>query len=192
MTLTYKQTIEEHQRMWRWLAEQTRKKQAAVSKFEYIHEQEKTDPEFTKKIGNNFCFLCKYAEQLRTDKSVSICDYCIGCWDDDTNWNANVTCETNPDEPDSAGLYQKWMDAWSNNDWKQTAAYADQMAELPIHPIQKAVHIKWDTDGDEKIKEKLPKEISIPRDITDEDAISDYLSDLTGFCHNGFLLETCK
>lgn len=52
----------------------------------------------------------------------------------------------------------------------------------------KATNIKWDTDG-ENIN--LPKEIEIPEwiDIENEDEISDYLSDTTGFCHFGFELE---
>lgn len=50
----------------------------------------------------------------------------------------------------------------------------------------KATNIKWDTDGNMKISKQLPSEIEIPDDITDEEEISDYLSDQTGFCHYGF------
>lgn len=50
----------------------------------------------------------------------------------------------------------------------------------------RATNIVWDTD-DEAVD--LPTSIEIPEDITDEDEISDYLSDLTGFCHKGFTLE---
>lgn len=49
----------------------------------------------------------------------------------------------------------------------------------------KAINIRWDTDG-ENIS--LPKEIDIPEEMTDEDEISDYISDVTGFCHKGFEL----
>ncbi|MCX4308420.1 MAG: hypothetical protein OSJ69_21865 [Acetatifactor sp.] len=37
----------------------------------------------------------------------------------------------------------------------------------------------------------MPDEIGIPEDIDpeDEEAISDYISDVTGFCHNGFALD---
>lgn len=55
--------------------------------------------------------------------------------------------------------------------------------------IMKAVNIKWDTDGDMTLLESLPKEIEIPEDIEDEDEISDYLTDETGFCHLGFEIE---
>lgn len=53
----------------------------------------------------------------------------------------------------------------------------------------KAFNIQWDTDGDMKLFNNLPKEIQIPDGITDEDDISDYISNETGFCHFGFDLE---
>ena len=51
----------------------------------------------------------------------------------------------------------------------------------------KAINILWDTDGEEV---NLPNEIEIPDwiDKEDDDEISDYLSDTTGFCHLGFEL----
>ena len=51
----------------------------------------------------------------------------------------------------------------------------------------KAINIIWDTDGEEV---NLPNEIEIPDwvDKEDDDEISDYLSDITGFCHFGFEL----
>lgn len=61
----------------------------------------------------------------------------------------------------------------------------------------KAVDIKWDVTDDDidemddeacEILESLPTEMIIPEDITDPDEISDWLSDETGFCHDGFRL----
>lgn len=49
----------------------------------------------------------------------------------------------------------------------------------------KAINILWDVD-DEEDEISLPEEIDIPKDMTDEDEISDYISDETGFCHYGF------
>lgn len=56
----------------------------------------------------------------------------------------------------------------------------------------KAINIEWDVDNKKDLK-FLPKEIEIPDyfDIEDDDEIdeiSDYLSDVTGFCHKGFEL----
>lgn len=52
----------------------------------------------------------------------------------------------------------------------------------------KAVNIKWDVDYDEEL-DYLPEEVELPEGMEDEEEISDYLSDFTGFCHNGFELE---
>lgn len=52
----------------------------------------------------------------------------------------------------------------------------------------KAINIIWDVDFAEDLN-ILPTEIEIPAHINDEDVISDYLSDVTGFCHKGFVLE---
>ena len=51
----------------------------------------------------------------------------------------------------------------------------------------KAVNILWDTDGEEN-SVALPTEIEIPCGMEGEDEISDYISDVTGFCHKGFAL----
>lgn len=56
----------------------------------------------------------------------------------------------------------------------------------------KAFNIVWDVDNDKEL-EALPNEIEIPDDILSdgmyEDEISDYISDVTGFCHCGFDIE---
>lgn len=62
----------------------------------------------------------------------------------------------------------------------------------------KAVNIKWDTDGDKEVLDNLPKEMIIPDELEciykadlpwAFEQISDWLSDETGFCHNGFKIE---
>lgn len=55
----------------------------------------------------------------------------------------------------------------------------------------KAINILWDVDDPEEL-EDLPTEIEIPEGMEDEDEISDYISDVTGFCHAGFALDTEK
>jgi len=51
----------------------------------------------------------------------------------------------------------------------------------------RATNIQWDVDMPEDL-EWLPDAIDIPDGMEDEDEVSDYLSDVTGFCHRGFLL----
>ena len=51
--------------------------------------------------------------------------------------------------------------------------------------MKKAINILWDADSAEEL-ENLPTEMIIPEGMTDEDKISNYLSDETGYCHKGF------
>lgn len=59
----------------------------------------------------------------------------------------------------------------------------------------KAINIKWDTDGDKEVLNELPTEMIIPNELEELykkdreyalEEISDWLSDETGFCHDGF------
>ena len=52
----------------------------------------------------------------------------------------------------------------------------------------KSINIDWDVDTEEEL-EDLPTEIEIPDGMTDEEEISNYISNVTGFCHKGFTLE---
>lgn len=52
----------------------------------------------------------------------------------------------------------------------------------------KAINIIWDVESVEEL-ENLPSEIEILSELINceyEDEISDYITDLTGFCHFGF------
>ena len=53
----------------------------------------------------------------------------------------------------------------------------------------KAFTIIWDVD-DERDLQFLPTEIDIPDGMEDVDEISDYISEVTGFCHKGYSLDT--
>lgn len=46
--------------------------------------------------------------------------------------------------------------------------------------------IEWDKDKDDDTK--LPETIEIPEGMIDEEEISDYLSEQTGYCHKGFFI----
>lgn len=57
----------------------------------------------------------------------------------------------------------------------------------------KAVKIRWDIDYDDN--GNLPTEIEIPENVVkeatdeyriDDEVISDYITNLTGYCHQGF------
>jgi hypothetical protein len=59
----------------------------------------------------------------------------------------------------------------------------------------KAINIKWDTDGDMEVFNELPTEMIILNELEEMykkdreyalEEISDWLSEETGFCHDGF------
>lgn len=52
--------------------------------------------------------------------------------------------------------------------------------------MRKAINIKWDVDEAEDLK-SLPSELQIPEDVS-EGEVSDYISDITGYCHFGYEL----
>lgn len=54
-----------------------------------------------------------------------------------------------------------------------------------------ATNIKWDVSSDE-LGDDLPAEVDVPSGMTDDDEISDWLTDTYGFCHCGFELKKVK
>ena len=57
----------------------------------------------------------------------------------------------------------------------------------------KATCIEWDTDGDKELLKELPTEMELPEELTDGEidyeGIEDFLSNETGFCLCGYVLE---
>ena len=49
----------------------------------------------------------------------------------------------------------------------------------------KVISVDWDTDGMDEEELDLPNEVEVPSDI-DEDQVSDWLSDIYGFCVKGW------
>lgn len=58
--------------------------------------------------------------------------------------------------------------------------------ETSAKPALVTYDIKWDTDSNKDVFDNLPSEIEIPEGMVDDEEISDYVSDETGFCHAGF------
>ena len=76
-----------------------------------------------------------------------------------------------------------WKDAKEVKTEDTAGQLSESKSTKPQKTKRRAINIKWDTDGK---KVKLPTEMDIPDDLDDEDEISDYISDQTGFCHYGF------
>lgn len=83
-----------------------------------------------------------------------------------------------------------------NDEYTLKLAKEAKHITIGVYPlIRRVTNIKWDVDEDKDESIDLPITIDIPRDIVDgfyndnEDAISDYISNLTGYCHFGYTIE---
>lgn len=56
--------------------------------------------------------------------------------------------------------------------------------------MMKVTNILQDVDNKEGL-DSLPEEVNLPDTLSSEE-ISDYLSDLTGYCHSGFKIISKK
>ena len=81
---------------------------------------------------------------------------------------------------------------WGKGEYILDALNFDSVSFEIIYPVY-AYDIDW--DAPKSVKKNLPKKILIPEEILEEqkeyeDTISDYISNITGYCHFGFKLTT--
>ena len=121
LELTKEQAIEEHRKMWRWIAEETEKRQWIVDKDDYIKQY------FPDKHIYNNCFCCAYGDEQdkHGDFRSGMCTYCPIEWKSKSN---HFMCVRKEFVSDNKGLFRLWADT---ADWKESAKIAKQIAELP-------------------------------------------------------------
>ena len=107
MNLTREQTIEEHRKMWNWIAEQTMEHQRKIEMVEYMQVY------FPDTYILGHCFCCQYIYQMF--KWYRNCIYCP------VEWGA-ISCEN------EGSVWIKWK---NTKDWEKASKYAKQIAELP-------------------------------------------------------------
>ncbi len=95
--------------MWRWIAEESVKREKVVMKMNYFKEH----PEY-KKLPMKLCWCCEYVGN-------DACSKCPLVWPD------NIFCIF-----DNKGLYKKWI---SETNYKKAAKYAREIAELEEKPL---------------------------------------------------------
>ena len=105
MTLTKEQAIENHRKMWNWIADETLKRKRVVRKDEYFIEKGIS-------VVQCWCYCCEYS----TDNSYIDCDKCPIQW-------KNGLCE--------AGEYDDWRAACFKENYKKAAKLARIIANLP-------------------------------------------------------------
>lgn len=118
MQLTREEAIANHRKMWNWIADETERRKASVSKSDYLH-----DTLFRDII--NDCFCCEYSFQKPGCESCRLCPL---------DWGSNqksIMCENIRSYSDQEGLYADWCDFKRKNDWRNAAKIAREIANLP-------------------------------------------------------------
>lgn len=111
LNLTKQQTIAEHRKMWRWIADETKKQGRMVEKAEYFDAMG-ISPE-DRPAGN--CYCCDY-----TDGN------CLKC---PIEWGGDYgTCLDRYTYDDGKGLFGQWI---HTNNPEEAARLAHKIAELP-------------------------------------------------------------
>ena len=132
--LSKKETIEEHRKMWNWIAERLTAengKNIDELKFEYCEQ-------FADYAILNQCFCCQYVENHMNDDEPMRCDLCPLEWGTE-NQVGKYFCEKGLvgkplpfEEEYGHGLWLKAMKAISEyKDYELAREIAKQIAELP-------------------------------------------------------------
>ena len=104
--MTREEAIAAHRKMWRWIADETERRERAVHKYDYFDAT--GIPEDERPF--RYCYCCNYAI------SCALCPI---------EWPTGQCID--------GGLYSQWQQEteFSNGDWAKAAALARQIAELP-------------------------------------------------------------
>lgn len=108
--MTKQQAIEEHRKMWRWIAEETLKRKRTVEKIEYYYEYIKSE-----KL-RNLCWCCEYDYQFKTKCYCEMCPIDFG-----VNAEEFMCGEEGSD-------YLEWR---NETDYTKCAELAIKIANLP-------------------------------------------------------------
>lgn len=112
MNLTFDEAIENHRKMWNWIADETERRKRIVSKGEYFRENNMFCD------ITNKCYCCEYGVQ-----QTGVVNGTIKCSVCPINWEADI-CE------EYGSPYNKWDNTY--HDYKLSAKYARQIANLPV------------------------------------------------------------
>lgn len=95
LDLSKEQAINEHRRMWNWIAEETIKRNEALTKEDYMHEVfKKEHPNTT--FPDFYCFCCEYIKQQNESCSKCPIKWPNGkrCDDEDSPYSDRIELNT--------------------------------------------------------------------------------------------------
>lgn len=122
MQLTRQRAIQEHRKMWNWIANESERLRNPVDKNAYLHKF------FNHVYLTNECFLCDYSFFICNNESFGsdakkMCDYCPLSW----SASGKERCMSN----DYDGYYDLWEKAYIGGDYIEAARLARIIANLP-------------------------------------------------------------
>ena len=107
--MTREEAIANHRKMWRWIADQTERRQRVVDKSNYFIAMGIPGKDWP----SANCYCCEYDR----DNGKYDCALCP------IEWPTGSCCQG------EGGLYHQWLYAYGN--WRESAALARRIAELP-------------------------------------------------------------
>lgn len=132
--LSKQKAMEEHRKMWNWIADQYRNGRndcVASLKDEYIN----CHTDYSADEIQNVCFCCQYAkEQLQKDGYFYMCDCCPIDWDSEVE---DYMCIDRYEMDDSEGLYGElqYLSNRGSHDYEAMAELAEKIANLPEREV---------------------------------------------------------
>ncbi len=109
--MTKQEAIAAHRKMWRWIADETERRECVVIKTDYLDAM--GIPE--KDVPHAGCYCCDYG--LRSGGVGNCCASCPIKW-------PGGCCVGD-------GLYGQWANTYEHNNWIAAAEIARRIAELP-------------------------------------------------------------
>lgn len=135
MEFTKEKAIEEHRKMWNWIADQF---ESGVKDTAFNLKAEYCRSHFKGIDINNYCFCCEYAENVNikvTENNYEECKFCPLVWGTEDELS-DYYCENHWDSPFIKGLWTMVSET-SNSasaDYKRAAKIAREIANLPKRP----------------------------------------------------------
>ncbi len=117
MQLTHYRAIQEHRKMWNWIADESERLCIPVHKRIYLNKY------FEGIIVDSDCFLCDYSSCIYNrfcDKIENVCDVCPLQWNGGSGKGNCIV-----------GEYGLWGEAYDNGNYIEAARLARIIANLP-------------------------------------------------------------
>lgn len=104
-----KECLENHKKLWLWIAKETRRRGVIMLKDDYFREHPLI--EMTGTTPLNHCYLCEFAKLYRDavkGKGLILCEFCPGRWVEDKEYKNNVFINEHYCELDGA-YYSEYL-----------------------------------------------------------------------------------